>query len=213
MNLEMLKRAKANVDAKLAKKAQADAKKALNSDVDLMTEETKTALLADIAAMENKPVVTATTPPVVPVVTVLPGPVKTVEETPTGKQAAAKKSKHADVVAEKNTAVLAARGINHGERITSEKELSTALKQGIIVVYAGKPAQPLDAEYNQAWLVKPDAEEPDLFLRFRWLHNGRESGKRENLANSAAVWNRDKLEPARLMFSGNWRDITCYKIQ
>ena len=205
IDIVMAKKAYEKAQKKLAEKAAIDAKKALKSDVDLMTEETK---LAEVAAIVEQPA-----PPVVPVVTVLPGPVKTVEETATGKAAAHKKSKHADVVAEKNTAVLAARGITHGERITSEKELSTALKQGIIVIYAGKPAQPLDAEYNQAWQVKPDAEEPDLFLRFRWLHNGRESGKRENLANSAAVWNRDKLEPARLMFSGKWRDITCYKIQ
>ena len=209
LNLEMMKKAHAAAQEKLAKKAQADAKKALKTDVDLMDEESKLAEVKAIAEVQ-KPVEVITTPEKV---TVLEGPVATVEETESMKATKAKKSKHADNVAEKNTAVLAARGIAHGDRITSEKELSAALKQGIIVVYAGKPAQPLDAEYNQAWLVKPDAEEPDLFLRFRWMHNGRESGKKENLVNSAAVWNRDKLEPSRLMFGGKWRDVTCYKIQ
>lgn len=214
MNLEMLKRAKANVDAKLAKKAQADAKKALNSDVDLMTEETKTALLSDIAAMENKPVVTATTPPVVPVVTVLPGPVATVEETATGKAAANRRAKSAEKTAGNAEAVLTARNIKHGARIETPEELEKELKKGgVIVVYCGNiAAGVLNADWQQCYRATylPTALFPTLVLEF--LHDGQQRGKKDNFKNSSFTLNRELLESDRMYFARGWRASTCYKL-
>lgn len=176
IDIVMAKKAYEKAQKKLAEKAAIDAKKALKSDVDLMTEETK---LAEVAAIVEQPA-----PPVVPVVTVLPGPVKTVEETATGKAVKAKNDNRQIQFVATAQDLLKREKIAFGECRTDKNKV---MPNDLIVYH-------VNSEFLQVWRVEHVSKAGTLTLELYSRHDSLGQNKGTAGAWTTENWKSDGLK-------------------
>lgn len=212
--LDTFKEAAKKVAEKLAKKAQADAMN--DAEALSKTVADEGILLADVTA-ETAKVEAPVAEVIIPKVTIIPGPVATVEETATGKKAKADKEKAADKKADLAESVLASFGIAHGARIKTEKELWGALKDGgkIICCRIGMPSKPLSPDYTLVWELRHSFD-PDTMkfdekeLTCKWRNDTNKAGKSSARTLSIDNVRVDSINWKLVHVAKDWNQCTMF---